>query len=121
MKVLTSLQNHWEGLIVFVDHPEVPMDNNPAEQSIRNPACGRGVYYGSGSIWSALLAATMFSIIQTIGLWKLNVRHWLIEYLDACANNGGKAPEDNSSFLPWQMSNDRRQHLSSPHIPHDTS
>jgi len=27
-KVLTSLQEHWPGLTVFVDHPEVPMDNN---------------------------------------------------------------------------------------------
>lgn len=120
-KVLTSLQNHWEGLIVFVEHPEVSMDNNPAEQVIRNPACGRGVYHGSGSIWSALLAATMFSIIQTVVLWKLNIRHWLIEYLDTCAKNGGKPPEDISSFIPWQMSDDRRLHLSSPHFPHNTS
>ncbi len=35
-KILTSLQNHWKGLSVFVDHPEVPMDNNNGESSIRN-------------------------------------------------------------------------------------
>ena len=27
-KVLVSLQNHWEGLTVFVDRPEIAMDNN---------------------------------------------------------------------------------------------
>src|SRR5208337_4635596 len=27
-KVLESLGNHWTGLTVFVEHPEVPMDNN---------------------------------------------------------------------------------------------
>jgi len=40
-KTLTSLKTHWEGLNVFVDHPEVPMDNNNGESSIRNPVTGR--------------------------------------------------------------------------------
>ncbi|MDP8217203.1 MAG: hypothetical protein P9M03_00560, partial [Candidatus Theseobacter exili] len=26
--VLKSLKNHWDGLIVFVKHPVIPMDNN---------------------------------------------------------------------------------------------
>jgi len=30
-KVLESLKNHWLGLIVFVESPQVPMDNNTAE------------------------------------------------------------------------------------------
>ena len=30
-KVLSSLHNHWDGLTVFVGHPEVAMDNNTAE------------------------------------------------------------------------------------------
>ena len=29
--VLESLNNHWQELTVFVDHPEVPMDNNGSE------------------------------------------------------------------------------------------
>jgi len=28
--ILKSMKNHWEGLTVFVDYPEVPMDNNLA-------------------------------------------------------------------------------------------
>ena len=28
ISVLKSLSNHWEGLCVFIDHPEIPMDNN---------------------------------------------------------------------------------------------
>jgi len=47
-KILTSLQNHWKGLSVFVKHPKVPMDNNKGEQSIRNPVTGRKIFYGSG-------------------------------------------------------------------------
>src|SRR4029077_17570364 len=36
-KVLNSLSNHWRGLTVFLEHPEIPMDNNEAERSLRGP------------------------------------------------------------------------------------
>jgi transposase len=113
-KILTSLQNHWKGLSVFVNHPEVPMDNNNAEGSIRNPVTGRKNFYGSGSLWSSVLAAIMFSIFQTIALGGLNCNHWLRLYLMACAQNDGKAPEDLSPFLPWKMDEARRQQLCKP-------
>ena len=112
--VLISLQNHWQGLIIFLTHPEVSMDNNSAERAIRNPVIGRKNYYGSGSIWSAELAAMMFSQLQTIELWQLNPRHWLQEYLTACAELGGTAPADLTPFLPWSMSEDRRRQLAKP-------
>ena len=53
--VLKSLEVHWEGLTVFVDHPHIPMDNNGSERILRNPVVGRKNYYGSGAIWSAAL------------------------------------------------------------------
>ena len=93
IKVYQSLLNHWEGLTLFLNNPEVPLDNNIAENSIRNPVTGRKAYYGSGSIWSAELAATLFSILQTLALWNINPRHWLNAYFKACAKNGGQAPE----------------------------
>lgn len=113
-KILVSLQNHWQGLCVFVEHPEVPMDNNKAERSIRNPVTGRKNFYGSGSLWSSQLAAMMFSIFQTIILCGLNCRHWLRSYLTACADNHGQSPEDLSPFLPWEMDDKRKQQLSKP-------
>ena len=113
-KILVSLQNHWTGLSVFVEHPEVPMDNNKAERSIRNPVTGRKNFYGSGSLWSSQLAAMMFSIFQTMILDGLNCRHWLRSYLTACADNHGQPPEDLSPFLPWEMDGKRKQRLSKP-------
>lgn len=41
LKVLSSLQNHWDGLTVFVERPAVAMDNNTAERALRNPVVGR--------------------------------------------------------------------------------
>ncbi len=111
-KILVSLQDHWKGLMVFYEYPEVKMDNNPAERLIRNPVVGRKGYYGSGSIWSAELAAMMFSIFQTLLLWNLNPRTWLKCYFEACAQNSGRPPEDLSEFLPWSMNETRRQQLS---------
>jgi transposase len=90
------------------------MDNNTAERALRNPAVGRKNYYGSGSVWSAHLAAMLFSLLQTILLWGLNPHHWLSAFLQACADNGGQSPADLRPFVPWQMSAERRAELSRP-------
>ena len=107
-KVLESLGAHWTGLTVFVEHPEVPMDNNTAERTQRGPVVGRKNYYGSGAIWAGRLAAMMFSLLQTLSLWNLNPRLWLTAYLEACAEVGGKATPAWESFLPWNLSDNRR-------------
>jgi transposase len=112
--VLNSLKNHWSGLTVFVQYPQAPMDNNTAERRMRNPGMGRKNYYGSGSQWSAALAAMMFSLFQTLLLWKLNPHHWLYSYLCACAENDRQPPADLSAFVPWQMSEQRKQQLAKP-------
>jgi transposase len=108
-KVLESLGDHWSGLTVFVEHPEVPMDNNTAERSERGPVVGRKNYYGSGSVWSGQLAAMLFSLFQTLCLRDLNPRLWLAAYLAACAEAGGRAPADVDRFLPWNLSPEQRR------------
>jgi transposase len=108
-KVLESLGDHWTGLTVFVEHPEVPMDNNTAERAQRGPVVGRKNYYGSGAIWAGRLAAMMFSLFQTLSLWDLNSRLWLTAYLEACAREGGNAPASLESFLPWNLSAECRR------------
>ena len=112
LKVLESMKNHWKGLQVFVDHPEIEMDNNAAERLLRSPAVGRKNYYGSGAIWSGQFAAMMFSVFQTILLWDINPRQWLHEYLRECARFGGTSPPDISRYVPWQMSGRRRAKMS---------
>ena len=113
-KLLVSLQKHWPGLIVFVTHPQAPMDNNRGEQAIRGPVVGRKNFYGSGSTWSAELAAKMYTQLLTVVQWGLNPDHWMQEYLTACARQGGAAPTDLTPFLPWAMSEERRRFLSKP-------
>jgi transposase len=107
-KVLESLQEHWTGLVRFVDDPRIPMDNNASERAGRGPAVARKNFYGSGSLWSGRLAAAMFSLLATLAHWKINPRLWLTWYLESCAAAGGKSPDDIQQFLPWNLSPERR-------------
>ena len=109
--VLKSFENHWDGLTVFVDHPEIPMDNNGSERRLRNPVVGRKNYYGSGAIWSARFTAVMFSIFETLELWQINQHQWLSDYFRACAIAGGKAPEDITAHLDYRDSSIERMRL----------
>jgi transposase len=122
-KVLSSLQEHWSGLTLFVEDACIPMDNNRSERVLRGPALGRKNYYGSGAKWSGRLAAALFSLLATLQLWQINPRLWLQWYLQSCAEAGGRAPKDIAEFLPWNLSEERRAQLcpAEPKQPTDTS
>jgi transposase len=113
-KVLTSLHKHWSGLTVFLDHPEVPLDNNAAERAERGPVVARKNYYGSGALWSGRLAAMMFSLLQTLAVWNLCPLRWLTAYLTSCAEAGAKPPADAAAFLPWNLTPEQKQHWALP-------
>jgi transposase len=106
-KVLKSLQEHWQGLVRFVEDPAIPMDNNASERAGRGAAVGRKNYYGSGALWSARLAATMFSLVATLKLWGLSPQAWLTWYFEECAAAGGRAPSEIEPYLPWNLSPER--------------
>ena len=108
---LRSLLNHREGLSVFVDNPQVPMDNNLAERTLRGAVIGRRLSFGSDSEHGARLTALMYSVVETLALNGVDVRRWLAEWLKVCAANGGRAPPDLSQWLPWSMSPQRRRTL----------
>jgi len=111
-KALKSLHDHWSGLTVFVEHPEVPMDNNEAERRQRGPVVARKNFYGSGSLWSGQLAAMLFSLFQTLQVWGMDTGKWLTAYLTACAKAGGQPPPNPQRYLPWNMTAEEREHLS---------
>lgn len=102
-KPLVSLANHWNGLTLFVDHPEIPMDNNTAERTLRLLVCGRKQFFGSRAVWAGNLAADLFSLFATLQLWAINPRKWLSAYLHACAQAGSQAPPDAAHWLPWNL------------------
>ena len=107
-KILHSLRRHWTGLCVFVEQPQVPMDNNAAERAQRPLAVGRKNFYGSGSEWSGELACACFTLLATLRQHRLCPRQYFQAYLEACARAGGRAPENLEEFLPWKWSAEKR-------------
>jgi transposase len=107
-KILRSMQRHWDGLTVFVDHPQVPMDNNAAERALRQVAVGRKNFYGSRSKWSGDLTCGCFTILATLRQHGICPRRYFQAYLEACARAGGKAPDNLEEFLPWKWSVEKK-------------
>ena len=106
-KVLQCQARHWQGLIVFVDHPEIPMDNNESERLQRSLAVGRKNYYGSGAVWSGHLSAHAFTIFQTLLRNHIDPYQWFLGYFTACAQNGG-ALSRIEAWLPWNLSAEQK-------------
>ena len=113
-RALRSLVNHREGLSVFVDRAQVPMDNNKAELALRSAVIARHLSFGSDSERGARFTAMMYSVAGTLSMNGIDVRRWLGEWLTACANNGARAPHDLSPWLPWSMNTGRRRALAAP-------
>ncbi len=84
------------------------MDNNECERRLRDPAVGRKNYYGSGSVWSGMLTAIVFTICQTLLQNGIDPQRWFVAYFEACAQNGGHPPESIDAFLPWNLSDEQK-------------
>ena len=113
-KALRSLVNHREGLSVFAARPRVPLDNNLAERLLRGPAIGRRLSFGSDSGTGARFTALMYSVVGTLNLNRIDVLRWLQGWLAACAEHGGRPPDDLAPWLPWSMDAARRRALAAP-------
>ncbi len=120
-KVLKVMKSYWPGLVVFVEHPWLDLDNNAAERALRPAVVGRKNYYGSGSKWSGQLAASVLSVLGTMRLWAVNPRTWLQAYLQACARAGGQPPQDIDAFIPWRMTPPQLAAMRQPPVSAATS
>ena len=71
-KAVRYLLKHWDGLTLFLEQPQVPLDNNAAERALRGPVVGRKSFYGNRSRRGAKVAAILYSLIETAKLNGLN-------------------------------------------------
>jgi hypothetical protein len=104
-KVLASLQKHWHGLILFLDHPFIPIHNNEVERRFRWLAIFRRISFGCVNEKSALIRAQLYTIYHTLDINKIPATDYLVAFLQekyACkqANHDMKLEE----WLPWSLS-----------------
>lgn len=67
-RLVKRLRRHAQELFTFLDHPEVPFDNNHAERMIRPAVIIRKNSYANGSAAGADLQAVLMSIYRTLKL-----------------------------------------------------
>ena len=75
-KALKYFLGNYDGLTLFLDDPEVPIDNNSQERLLRNHVVGRKTWYGTHSERGALTAAILFTLVETCKLNHVNPREY---------------------------------------------
>ena len=86
---------NWERLTVFVDHADVPLDNNATERGIRGPVVGRKNHYGSKSRRGTEVAAILYSLIETAKLHDVDPADYLRRAI--------LAERDGGIVMPWGL------------------
>jgi transposase len=67
----------WDGLCVFLENPQVPIDNNRTERGFRGPALGRNNFYGSHSARGTKVAAILYSLVESAKLNGVDPKRYL--------------------------------------------
>lgn len=96
-KAVNYVVRNWDGLVVFLDAPAVPIDNNRTERGFRGPALGRNNFYGSKSKRGTEVAAILYSLVETAKLVGVDPKRYLKVAL-AAALKGERIP------LPFEIS-----------------
>jgi len=88
-KAVRYMLNHWDGLTLFLQDPQIPLDNNAAERVLRGPVVGRKNFYGNRSKRGAKVAAILYSLIETAKLNGLDPAAYLREAANTAIKNPG--------------------------------
>lgn len=91
----------WPKLVKFLDHPEMPIDNNYTEQQIKQFAIGRKAWMFSHDCVGAQASANLYSLVMTAranAVEPFAYLSHLFEHLPAATT-----VEQIESLLPWNV------------------
>jgi transposase len=97
LRLVKRLKRHQNELFTFLDHPEVPPDNNHAERMIRPAVIARKNSYCNRSPKGAQTQAILMSIFRTLHLQKQDVITTLEWTLRTYCKTGSLPPLPNKS------------------------
>lgn len=100
-RLVKRLRRHAQELFTFLDHPEVPFDNNHAERTIRPAVIIRKNSYANGSEDGADLQAVLMSIYRTLKQRGHNPLQTIVAALRSYLRTGTLPP------LPTKITEDR--------------
>jgi transposase len=81
-KAMSYFLKNFKDLTLYLKNPDLPIDNNPQERLLRNPVIGRKTWYGTHSIRGAETAATLFSLVESCKLNKINPREYFKKLIE---------------------------------------
>jgi hypothetical protein len=100
-EALAYLHKYWPRLIRYVEHGDLPIDNNPCENAIRPFVIGRKNWLFSDSQAGAHASALIYSLIETAKANGQEPSLWLTEVLSELPY--AKTAEDYDRLLPWNI------------------
>jgi transposase len=95
-KAIQYMGGVWEGLQVFLENPNVDLDNNRTERALRGVVLGRKNHYGSKSRRGTEVSALLYSLIESAKLAGAGPHTYLMTAVNA-ALRGQRIP------LPHEM------------------
>ena len=100
-EALAYLHKYWPRLIRYVEHGDLPIDNNPCENAIRPFVIGRKNWLFSDSQAGAHASALIYSLIETAKANGQEPSLWLTEVLSELPY--AQTADDYDRLLPWNI------------------
>ncbi len=100
-KAIAYLNNHWEGLSLFLRMPGVPIDNNATERLIKQSVRNRKNAYFYRNETGAKIGDILMSVMETCVLNEANP--W--EYLVAIQEHQKDVRKNPALWVPWVYEN----------------
>lgn len=88
----------WPALARYVDDGRLEIDNNAAERALRGIAVGRKNWLFTGSDQGGHRAATVYSLVETAKLNKVDPEAWLRDTIARIADHPQRRIDE---LLPW--------------------
>lgn len=76
---INYMNGQWKGLTLFLDDPNLPLDNNHAERVLRTLCVGRKNHYGSRSQRGLEVAAVFYTLFGTAKLAGVEPKSYVLE------------------------------------------
>jgi transposase len=91
----------WPKLTVFLNHGEVPLDNNRCENAIRPFVVGRKGWLFSDTVAGAKASANLFSLVETCKANGIEPHAYLSRLFERLPHL--RTVDDFESMLPWNL------------------